>query len=237
MYLYHFQVLAIHNLIIAYQKNQAIIDGFNLSLESGEILAMLGDSGSGKTSILKAVAGLIPIVSGKIILDGVVLNDTKLQVLPEKRGVGMVFQDHALFPHLNVEKNIAFGLGYLNKSQKKQRVDELLSLVELPGIEKKYPHQLSGGEQQRVALVRSLAVKPKVLLMDEPFSNLDASHKIQLVTQMKKILKQEKTTVIMVTHDPAEAAMLADKTIYIANGNAQNSPSPQPELLQPHQAL
>ena len=211
-------MLCIDQLKISHQKNKPIIKNFNLNLKSGDILAMLGNSGSGKTSVLNSIAGLIDIDQGKITVNGVTLNAINCHVPPERRGVGMVFQDNALFPHLNVEKNITFGLKYLNKVEKKQRVSELLSLVDLSGIESKYPHQLSGGEQQRVALVRSLALKPKVLLLDEPFSNLDSSHKMTLIKQVRKILKQENMTAIFVTHNNQEATMLADDIAHITDG-------------------
>lgn len=211
-------MLHINNLSIYHESNQATIEGLNLDLASGEILAMLGSSGSGKTSVLKSIAGLVKINSGTIILNKTTLDDTNQHIPPEKRNVGMVFQDHALFPHLSVEKNIGFGLRGFTKIQKKQRISELLDLVDLSGCEKKYPHQLSGGEQQRIALVRSLALKPKVLLLDEPFSNLDTSHKKKLIKQVRIILKQENMTAIFVTHDTQEATMLADTIAYIKQG-------------------
>lgn len=208
-------MLTIEHLSITYQKNTPIIEDFNLSLNSGDILAMLGDSGSGKTSILKSIAGLITIQTGYIALDNRILNDKKQHIPPENRNIGMVFQDYALFPHLTIEKNIAFGLSHLHKKQQKSRIIQLLDLVDLPNIESYYPHQLSGGQQQRVALVRSLANKPKVLLLDEPFSNLDSSHKQPLIKQMRYILKQENMTAIFVTHNEDEAKKLADKTLML----------------------
>ena len=210
-------MLAIKNLKIHYEGDESIIQDFDLNLQSGMILAMLGDSGSGKTSVLRAIAGLCNIADGVISLDGVILSHYKMRkyVAIELRDVGMVFQDCALFPHLTVATNIGFGLKYFNYRIRKKRIRELLALIGLPHSEKKYPHQLSAGEQQRVALARSLAPKPKLLLLDEPFSNLDVNRKNQLVAQVRSILKQEGMTAIFVTHNEKEAKMLADDIAYI----------------------
>mgnify|MGYP003387533851 FL=1 len=198
-------MLAVNNLSIAYQNTQ-VLKGFNLTLERGDIFALLGDSGSGKSS------GLDAATSGGVKLDSQQLSTQgKHDVSPELRGVGMVFQDYALFPHMNIEKNIAFGISHLNKQQRKHRVSELLDTIDLKGIEKKYPHQLSGGEQQRVALARALAPSPKLLLLDESFSSLDKNHADQLVKQVRDILKRSKVTSILVTHNEAEADAFADK--------------------------
>ncbi len=212
-------MLVIKSLKIHYGGNESIIQDFDLNLQSGMILAMLGDSGSGKTSVLRAIAGLCNIADGIISLDMVVLSHYKMRkyVTVELRNVGMVFQDCALFPHLTVAVNIGFGLKYLNYRIRKKRVKELLTLIDLSHSEKKYPHQLSAGEQQRIALARSLAPKPKLLLLDEPFSNLDANHKNQLVMQVRSILKKEKMTAIFVTHDEEEAKTFADDIAYIKN--------------------
>jgi len=204
-------MLAVHDLTLTYQDNE-VLDGFNLELNQGDIFALLGDSGSGKSSALRFIAGLDNANQGRVELDGHQLSiNGKHQVTPESREVGMVFQDYALFPHMTVEKNIAFGISNLSKSERKERVKELLFLIGLEGIEKKYPHQLSGGEQQRVALARALAPSPKLLLLDEPFSSLDKNHRDQLVIQVRFILKKSKVTSILVTHDENEANVLADK--------------------------
>lgn len=211
-------MLAVNNLSVSYQ-NKDILKKFDLTLDTGEIFALLGDSGSGKSSALRFIAGLDDTASGDVELDGNLLSrDGMHQVPPESRGIGMVFQDYALFPHMTVEKNITFGIRHQTKLQKEKRVKELLLLVDLPGIEKKYPHQLSGGEQQRVALARALAPSPKLLLMDEPFSSLDKKHTDQLIHQVRNILKKSKVTSILVTHDELEAKILADKV-----GNIQNN--------------
>lgn len=203
-------MLSVDSLAVAYKDNQ-VLDCFNLSLKQGDIFALLGDSGSGKSSALRFIAGLDNAIDGSVNLDGLELsNEGKHIIPPESRGIGMVFQDYALFPHMTVEKNILFGIKDQPRKIKKQRVKELLSLIGLEGIEKKYPHQLSGGEQQRVALARALAPSPKLLLLDEPFSSLDKSHREQLVKQVRDILKQSNTTSILVTHDESEAKSLAD---------------------------
>ncbi len=202
-------MLSIQNLSISYDNN--VLNNFNLGLNQGDIFALLGNSGSGKSSALRFIAGLDNAKGGSVSLDGLELsNEGKHIIPPESRGIGMVFQDYALFPHMTVEKNISFGIQDHPRKIKKQRVKELLSLIGLEGIEKKYPHQLSGGEQQRVALARALAPSPKLLLLDEPFSSLDKSHREQLVKQVRAILKKSGTTSILVTHDESEAKSLAD---------------------------
>jgi len=179
---------------------------------------LLGDSGSGKSSALRFIAGLDTVTSGSIELDGKALSSNGDHLIPaESRGVGMVFQDYALFPHMNIEKNISFGLVAQPKAKQQARVTELLALIGLEGIEKKYPHQLSGGEQQRVALARALAPAPNLLLLDEPFSSLDKNHRDQLVLQVRSILKKAQVTSILVTHDETEADSFADVVGIINN--------------------
>ena len=204
-------MLSVNNLKISFDDNH-VLDGFNLQLESGDIFALLGDSGSGKSSALRFIAGLENAQLGSVALDGNDLSDSgSHSVKPELREVGMVFQDYALFPHMTVFQNISFGINHLAKKEKIEKVESLLDLISLEGIEKKYPHQLSGGEQQRVSLARSLATSPKLLLLDEPFSSLDKSHRDQLVKEVREILKKAGVTSILVTHDEAEANAFADK--------------------------
>ncbi|CAC9536692.1 hypothetical protein BHECKSOX_39 [Bathymodiolus heckerae thiotrophic gill symbiont] len=210
-------MLTVNNLSIKYQDN-SVLDGFELNLEQGEILALLGDSGCGKSSTLRFIAGLDETYQGEVELDGVQLSKNGQHlVAPESREVGMVFQDYALFPHMNIFKNISFGINHLSKSAQRKQVLELLAMIGLEGSEDKYPHQLSGGEQQRVSLARALAPEPKILLMDEPFSSLDKSHKDHLVLQVRQILKKTNTTSILVTHDKDEVNSLADKVGIIQN--------------------
>jgi iron(III) transport system ATP-binding protein len=204
-------MLSVSHLSISFDENH-VLDGFNLDLESGDIFALLGDSGSGKSSALRFIAGLENAKLGSVALDGNSLsNDGNHLVKPESREVGMVFQDYALFPHMTVFQNISFGISHLTTNEKNKKVKSLLGLISLEGIEDKYPHQLSGGEQQRVSLARSLATSPKLLLLDEPFSSLDKSHRDQLVKEVREILKNAGVTSILVTHDEAEAEAFADK--------------------------
>ncbi len=204
-------MLSVRNLAISFDENH-VLEDFNLDLESGDIFALLGESGSGKSCALRFIAGLDNAIDGAVSLDGNDLTiDGEHNVRPELREIGMVFQDYALFPHMTVFDNIGFGINQLTKDEKIQRVSFLLELIGLTGIEKKYPHQLSGGEQQRVSLARSLATSPKLLLLDEPFSSLDKSHRDQLVKEVREILKKANVTSILVTHDESEAYAFADK--------------------------
>jgi iron(III) transport system ATP-binding protein len=188
-----------------------VIDGLSFSLERGEIACLLGPSGCGKTTVLRAIAGFEPVQRGRIVLDGRVVSAQGTHVPPEHRRIGMVFQDYALFPHLTVTDNVAFGLQATPRAERRARVDEVLALVGLSGSEHKYPHELSGGQQQRVALARALAPKPELLLLDEPFSNLDVDLRERLSLEVRNILKAQNTTAILVTHDQHEAFAMADE--------------------------
>ena len=204
-------MLSVSNLSVSFDENH-VLDGFNLDLQSGDIFALLGDSGSGKSSALRFIAGLENAKNGSVVLDGANLSlNGAHSVKPELREIGMVFQDYALFPHMTVFQNISFSIDHLSKKSKTEKVTSLLELINLNGIEKKYPHQLSGGEQQRVSLARALANSPKLLLLDEPFSSLDKSHRDELVKDVRSILKNQLVTSILVTHDEAEAMAFADK--------------------------
>ncbi len=206
--------LSVTDLIVGYD-DITIVDGLSLTLKQGEIGCFLGYSGCGKTTALRAIAGLEPTRRGVISLNGQRLTEqtatTSFAVAPAKRGMGMVFQDYALFGHLTVAKNIAFGLNNWSKADKQARVAEMLSLVELTEHADKRPAELSGGQQQRVALARALAPKPKLLLLDEPFSNLDVVLRESLAMSVRDILKRTNTTAILVTHDQNEAFAIADK--------------------------
>ncbi len=159
---------------VSYQYNGTkVIHELNLTIGKNEIVCLLGASGCGKTTTLKAIAGLIETQQGSVFIDGKLVSNANTFISPEHRNIGMMFQDYALFPHLTVAHNIAFGLNKMSKEQKQQRVDEMLKLVHLVGCADRYPHQLSGGQQQRVAMARALAYKPSLLLLDEPFSNID----------------------------------------------------------------
>jgi iron(III) transport system ATP-binding protein len=202
-------MLSLNNVSVAYQKRDAVQD-VSFKLGVGQIGCLLGPSGCGKTSLLRAVAGFEKVATGQICLRTKLVNDKHRHIEPEKRRVAVVFQDYALFPHLTVAQNIAFGLHKQNKAQRLMRVTELLKLVGLPGYDSRYPHALSGGQQQRVALARAMAAKPDLLLLDEPFSSLDAELRDELAKELRVILKHEKTTALMVTHDQNEAFAMAD---------------------------
>jgi iron(III) transport system ATP-binding protein len=192
--------------------NHAAVDAVSLGLEAGQIGVLIGPSGCGKTSLLRAVAGLEPLSSGRIRIGDEVLGDASvnLQVASESRRIGMVFQDFALFPHLNVADNVAFGVHHLPSAQRAQRVQQMLELVGLSDAARRAPHQLSGGQQQRIALARALAPAPRLLLLDEPFSNLDVDLRERLAHEVRAILKTTGTTALFVTHDQLEAFALGD---------------------------
>lgn len=211
-------LLQLTHINIHFEKQQVIND-VNLELQEGEIACLLGSSGCGKTSLLRSIAGFKKISHGQIKIRNKTVNDQRSFVPPEKRNVGMVFQDFALFPHLNVYKNISFGLDGLKEKEKQQRVNDLLETVSLNGIGEKYPHELSGGQQQRVALARALAPKPDLLLLDEPFSSLDVGLREQLAKEIRQIIKHEGITAILVTHDQNEAFAMADKIGLLDQGN------------------
>jgi iron(III) transport system ATP-binding protein len=189
------------------------VQGVGFGLPAGEIGVLIGPSGCGKTSLLRAVAGLEPLAAGRIEVNGDVLADaaTGVHVAAEARRVGMVFQGHALFPHLTVAKNVGFGLRELAPPERARRVDEMLALVGLGGAGERWPHQLSGGQQQRVALARALAPRPRLLLLDEPFSSLDVELRERLAHEVRAILKGSGCTALFVTHDQQEAFALGDR--------------------------
>ena len=190
--------LSIKDLTCKYES-QTILEALSLEVEHGEIVCLLGASGCGKTTLLKAIAGLLPLSSGVMSLNCQTIDDSDNWLPPEQRNIGMIFQDYALFPHLTVKQNVGFGLKELSEQQKKEKVQEMLELVHLDEFGDRYPHQLSGGQQQRVAIARSLAYKPDLLLLDEPFSNIDTQVRHELISQMRKIFKKQGVTAIFVT--------------------------------------
>jgi iron(III) transport system ATP-binding protein len=205
------KVLDIHELGVRYERSAApVLDALNLSLRQGDIGCVVGSSGCGKTTLLRAIAGLVPVTSGTIDIGGLRVAGDGAEVPTERRGVGLVFQDYALFPHLRIDENIAFGLRALSRNERNERVQRLLELVGLQAYRRTYPHELSGGQQQRVALARALAPAPKLLLMDEPFSNLDVELRARLGAEVRQILKESRTSAILVTHDQQEAFAIAD---------------------------
>lgn len=188
-----------------------VLDDLTLALQPGEIGCLLGASGCGKTTALRAVAGFEPLRRGQIVLGDQQISRPGFTLPPQQRRVGMVFQDYALFPHLNATDNVAFGLRHLTRKARQERVSEMLDLVGLGDLAHHYPHQLSGGQQQRVAVARALAPDPALILMDEPFSNLDVELRERLSLEVRDILKKAGTTALIVTHDQNEAFALADR--------------------------
>ena len=202
-----------------YYGSQHVLKNLSLSVEKGEFVTLLGPSGCGKSTLLRCLAGLESISSGRILLDG----EEITHVPPRQRNVGMIFQQYSLFPTMNVYNNIAFGLKIqgVTKEEAKIRITEALKMVDLAGSEQKYPSQLSGGEQQRVALCRCIVTKPKVLLMDEPFSALDPNTKKQMYGLVREIHQLFGCTIVFVTHDFHEAEKLADRTAVIIGGRVR----------------
>ncbi len=209
--------LELSNVTIGY-NNIPVVHDISMSLGNGQIGCLLGPSGCGKSTLLRAMAGFEPIMSGSIAMSQKILSGDNAMILPENREIGMVFQDLALFPHLSIADNIAFGLMSWSNSEKEQRVSELLALVGLSGMEDRYPHSLSGGQQQRIALARAMAPRPKLLLLDEPFSGLDASLREELVPEIRDILLEEEMSALLVTHDQMEAFAMADKVAVMKDG-------------------
>ncbi len=197
--------------------SSAALNKVSFELELGDILAIVGESGSGKTTLTRLIAGLETVDEGEIRLNDAVISSVSFHQPIEKREIGMVFQEYALFPHFTVYKNISYGIP--NDEKQQDTVREVLKLVGLEGYEQRYPHQLSGGQQQRVALARSLAPKPKVLILDEPFSNLDVILREKLRNDIAAILRKTKTTAIFVTHDIKDALAISDQLIVLQKGN------------------
>jgi len=188
----------------------AAVDGVSLGLRAGDIGVLIGPSGCGKTTLLRAVAGLERASSGSITLQGETVSDGQHHMPAEQRRIGMVFQDYALFPHLDIARNVGFGIAKLSRNEREKRVTEVLKLVGLDGMQARYPHELSGGQQQRVALARALAPRPRLLLLDEPFSNLDVDLRERLAHEVRAILKAAGATALFVTHDQLEAFAIGD---------------------------
>jgi iron(III) transport system ATP-binding protein len=191
-------------------RTRPAVDGVSFGLRTGDIGVLIGPSGCGKTTLLRAVAGLEAVAAGSIKISGQVVSSAEHNLAPEARRIGMVFQDYALFPHLDVRHNVGFGIHHLPKAERRERVAEVLALVGLTGSEKRYPHELSGGQQQRVALARAMAPKPQLLLLDEPFSNLDVDLRERLAHEVRAILKAAGATALFVTHDQLEAFAIGD---------------------------
>lgn len=218
-------LLEIDQLAVSYNGHPVVAD-LALKLEQGEIGCLLGASGCGKTTVLRVVAGFEPVCGGAIKLAGSVVGAAKYSVPPEQRRIGMVFQDYALFPHLNIADNVGFGLGKKGKSERAERVSAMLTLVGLDAMAQRYPHELSGGQQQRAALARALAPSPQLILLDEPFSNLDAELREKLAQDVRTILKSAGTTALLVTHDQHEAFAMADRVGVMQAGQIRQWSTP-----------
>ena len=227
--------LQVNDVSLSYDGKKQVLNGISFELLAGEIACLLGQSGCGKTSMLRCIAGFEVPTAGTIRDSQQVLFDkASKQLVPAyQRNIGMVFQDYALFPHLTVADNIGFGLHKLSRSARQHRVNELLEFIGLDSLAKRYPHELSGGQQQRVALARALAPKPKLILLDEPFSNLDADLRGQLSKDVRQLLKQQNTSALVVTHDQQEAFAMADKIGLMAKGVLQQWEKPQRLYQQP----
>ena len=211
----------------------AAVDGIDLAVQPGESLSIVGPSGSGKTTTLRLIAGFEAVDDGEISLRGIVVSGGKAHVPPERRSVGLVFQEHALFPHKTVGENVAFGLHKLGSDERAERLQDALELVRLTHLQQRYPHELSGGEQQRVALARALAPNPAVMLLDEPFSNLDADLRARIRGEVKSILADAGVTVVFVTHDQEDALFMGDRIAIINEGRIEQSGTPQQVFHEP----
>ena len=212
----------------------AAVSDISFALERGEIIALLGPSGCGKTTTLRLIAGFERPDEGKVILDGRLMADRTSFVPPEKRGISMVFQDHALFPHLTAKQNVLFGLNKLSKAAAQEKATGMLRLVGLEHLSERYPQELSGGERQRIALARALAPNPVLLLLDEPFSSLDADMRVEVREQVRGILKAARATAVFVTHDQEEALYMGDRIAVFRKGRIEQIDTPQQVFHSPN---
>ncbi len=219
-------VLTMEHVSHSYEDGTVVLNDISFSVARGEIFSLSGPSGCGKTTTLRVAAGLEPLSQGRIVIDGKVVADSKTNIPPERRNVGLVFQDMALFPHLTVAQNVAFGIEHLPRRVREARVRDLLAQVSMAKYADSYPHRLSGGQQQRVALARALAPDPPIILLDEPFSGLDQRLRITIREDTLNILKQRGTTTLIVTHDPEEAMYVSDTMAVMRDGRIEQMGSP-----------
>jgi len=227
-------VLSLHQISKSFQPGVPVLRDISLQVEAGTMVCLLGQSGCGKTTLLRLVAGFEEPDAGEIYLIKRLVSRPGLVVPPEQRHIGMVFQDYALFPHMTINQNIQFGLFRWPAAWRRTRLTEMLRLVGLEGMAERYPHELSGGQQQRVALARALAPAPQLLLLDEPFSNLDVHLRQQLREEVQAILVQAGITTILVTHDQEEALSLADTLAVIDQGHVVQYATPDEVVRRPH---
>jgi iron(III) transport system ATP-binding protein len=226
-------LLEAENITVAYDR-QTVVSDLSFEVKRGEIISLLGPSGCGKTTALRAIAGFEPLRGGEIRIDGRPASTVQATLPPEHRSIGMVFQDYALFPHLTIADNVAFGLNKLPAVDRAVQIRHLLDATGLTGMQDRYPHELSGGQQQRVALARALAPRPTLLLMDEPFSNLDVDLRERLSVEVRDLLKSEGISGILVTHDQHEAFAVSDKVGVMHEGRILQWDSPYNLYHKPH---
>jgi iron(III) transport system ATP-binding protein len=224
--------LAVEGVSVHYPAVTALRD-VSFTVAPGEVVCLLGPSGSGKSTLLRLVAGVERPTAGRIVIDGLEVAGPRAFVAPERRAVGMVFQDYALFPHLTVTENVAFGLKGYSKTDAAARAAAMLARVGLTRYARSYPHMLSGGERQRVALARALAPSPRILLMDEPFSSLDGRLRDHVRQETMDILRETRTTTIVVTHEPDEALRIADRIVLLREGTLEQVGTPQELYARP----
>ncbi len=220
-------VLELQDVACSYEAGSPAVEEISFSARKGEVICLLGPSGCGKTTTLRAIAGFEPVSSGEIKLNSAVVSAPDRHVPPEQRRVGMMFQDYALFPHLTVRDNVGFGLATTAAQDRGNRIDEMLSLTGLSELGRRYPHALSGGQQQRAALARALAPQPVLLLMDEPFSNLDPDTTERMRMELLHLLKSTQTTAVLVTHDHKEAFAMADHVAVLNSGKLEQFATPE----------
>jgi len=225
-------ILNINDLTVNLQ-GKTILSDVQLTLSEGDILGLVGPSGCGKTTLLNTIAGFIEQEQGQIVIANILTITPENIIAPQHRNVGMIFQDYALFPHLTVEQNICFGIDKLVKAEQQSRLNKLVKLLELTNLEQRFPHQLSGGQQQRVAIARALAPQPKLLLLDEPFSNIDARLRNELMRSMRHLLKSLNITAIFVTHNKDEVFTFADKISVMHQGSILQTGTPASVCQQP----
>jgi iron(III) transport system ATP-binding protein len=220
--------LEVENLVKSYGNN-LVIKNLTFSIEKGQLISFVGESGSGKSTFLKCLSGLENINSGKVILNNKIINDKNLFVKPQRRKIGYVFQDYPLFPHLNIKENICFNL----EKRYFENFEDIVKLTNLKPLLERYPHEISGGEQQRVCIARSIIREPDLLLLDEPFSNLDANIKYSIRDEICKIIKKTNTTTILVTHDINDALNISDKILIFKAGIVQQYSDPEKMYCEP----
>ena len=224
------------NISHTYDK-QKILNGFSMKLEPGEVVSLLGPSGCGKTTLLKLASGIEKLQNGEIKLNNEIVSSSNFHLNSEKRDVGYVFQDCALFPHLTILQNIFFGMKSNDIDKQKNKIQSLMKEINISSLAKKYPYQLSGGQQQQVALVRAMASDPQIIFLDEPYSNLDSRLKEKIRDQMLHILREYNITALLVTHDPEEAMFMSDKIGVLNNGSIEQFGSPIDLYLRPKSAF